>query len=409
MVLSGHLSSPNHHPNHLKRNRIFDDGSNDLLSIPADFPEELIMDILSRLPAKSVGKFKCVSKSWLSLISTQGFIKAHLAIASGRDDYQQHCLIFDVYPQNFNGRTFLVDNFQAKSPETETKTKTDVPKVSEIDYLVRNKSVWPIGSSNGLVCMRSNISVLFLCNPTTKEFNRLPKTCMERRDRKLDFGFGYDRLNDDYKIVALIPTSVDSSIEVKVYSLKKNLWRGVEEDRKIRVRVSQFADYFQNTGGKLHWRVLIDGVPYLKIASFDLADETYVEIDCPKNKEGKHPYGLGVLVDDLSLLYNAGTQTDIWVMLKESWTKVFSISYYLGGITDLAPFCSQVVAPLRNGEILCVRDSYLLLYNPKTNASRRFLHIGNFGFGEGMTHGYFLFGNVSLSVESLLSPNVHDI
>ncbi|KAJ0789150.1 putative F-box domain-containing protein [Helianthus annuus] len=44
------------------------------------FPEELIEDILSRLPVKSILRFKSVSKPWLSLISAPSFHKLHSAV-----------------------------------------------------------------------------------------------------------------------------------------------------------------------------------------------------------------------------------------------------------------------------------------------------------------------------------------
>ncbi|KAM0041595.1 putative F-box domain-containing protein [Helianthus debilis subsp. tardiflorus] len=45
------------------------------------FPEELIEDILSRLPVKSILRFKSVSKPWLSLISAPSFHNLHSTVA----------------------------------------------------------------------------------------------------------------------------------------------------------------------------------------------------------------------------------------------------------------------------------------------------------------------------------------
>lgn len=55
------------------------------LELPS-LPQEMIVEILSRLPVKSVCKFRCVSKPWLSLISDLHFVNAHLRRTLENDD-----------------------------------------------------------------------------------------------------------------------------------------------------------------------------------------------------------------------------------------------------------------------------------------------------------------------------------
>ncbi|KAI8566677.1 hypothetical protein RHMOL_Rhmol02G0060600 [Rhododendron molle] len=54
---------------------------------------EIIFEILSRLPVKSLLRFRCVSKSWRSMISDPKFAKAHLSLASTKPDYAHHRLL----------------------------------------------------------------------------------------------------------------------------------------------------------------------------------------------------------------------------------------------------------------------------------------------------------------------------
>ncbi|KAI8535748.1 hypothetical protein RHMOL_Rhmol10G0197900 [Rhododendron molle] len=43
-----------------------------------DLPQEILTDILSRLPVKFLCRFKCVSRSWKTLISSPYLAKTHL-------------------------------------------------------------------------------------------------------------------------------------------------------------------------------------------------------------------------------------------------------------------------------------------------------------------------------------------
>uniref|UniRef100_A0A2N9I433 F-box domain-containing protein n=1 Tax=Fagus sylvatica TaxID=28930 RepID=A0A2N9I433_FAGSY len=45
---------------------------------PKALPKDVIIEILSRLPAKSLLRFKCVCKEWCSIIQDQVFIETHL-------------------------------------------------------------------------------------------------------------------------------------------------------------------------------------------------------------------------------------------------------------------------------------------------------------------------------------------
>ncbi|GMN36496.1 hypothetical protein TIFTF001_006070 [Ficus carica] len=43
----------------------------------ANFPPEIITDIICRLPVKDLLRYRCVSKSWRSMIDGPDFIKLH--------------------------------------------------------------------------------------------------------------------------------------------------------------------------------------------------------------------------------------------------------------------------------------------------------------------------------------------
>ncbi|CAI9117826.1 OLC1v1019311C1 [Oldenlandia corymbosa var. corymbosa] len=357
-------------------------------SLMPDFPDELAVDILSRLPVKSLGKFKCVSKPWLSLISSQGFIKTHLAIASRRDDYEHHRLLIKVYDDPVLGSNVV---YSVSSLVYSPTFEASASMMLDIGYRgTPNKSFWAVGSCNGLVCFRTLHNKLFLYNPCLKMYKRLPNRDRDKLRSPGNFGFGYDELNDDYKVVWVFqifdkpswdnlyddgPVTYENGM--KVYSLKDDAWHAIE-DLKIGGCFLDTGELMQYASGKLHW--FVDGGTYVcKIASFDLANETYEEMEPPCDIDGLCDYTLGELGGCLSMFYHYGSNhAEIWVM-KDSWVKIVSIPYVDRPSNHRYSCSSRVVCALRNGEVLFVLCSLLLLYNPSTKTFRRYPHIAPIG------------------------------
>ncbi|KAK4706724.1 hypothetical protein R3W88_033688 [Solanum pinnatisectum] len=75
--------------------------NNSILTIPV-LPAELVIEILSRLPVKSLLKFRSVSKSWLSIISRPKFIKTHLRVSIDNKKCTHHRLLMKLYWANSN-------------------------------------------------------------------------------------------------------------------------------------------------------------------------------------------------------------------------------------------------------------------------------------------------------------------
>ncbi|PON58761.1 F-box domain containing protein [Trema orientale] len=189
------------------------------------------------------------------------------------------------------------------------------------------------------------------------------------------FGFGYDPINDDYKLVRMVQffgrdsDSFDS--EVKVYSAKSNTWK----------RISDFPYYLCYKRGygvlasnALHW--VVSQTPESDISkfivAFDLVTEEYREVPQPDYVDEDFHMNVEVLRGSLCMLCNyvsddpeAGWgsrshHVDIWVMteygVKESWTKMFTVvpSDAIGSFDHVLP-----LAYLKTG------DEVLLNHNGK--------------------------------------------
>nr|XP_016475494.1 PREDICTED: F-box/kelch-repeat protein At3g23880-like [Nicotiana tabacum] len=303
------------------------------LKIPI-LPAELITEILLKLPVKSLLQFRCASKSWLSLISTPEFIKAHLSMSANNKDYTHHRLIFVQHDYNveLKGRicTYLKDCTLSNVLDD------SVIGAFDLDYPMKNphKSVEIVGSVNGLICPTIEQEDLFLWNPSIRKFKKLPDfTAKLRLGYCIMYGIGYDEVHDDYKLVCVFRNSsynISHYVEVNVYSLNSDSWTSINDFHSG----EQLIRWGMFMNGKLHWASSTshDFHSYCgwDISYIDLAHGKWGKMDTPCYGEGDFEFlpCLGVLGSDLSVFCNSRkTYTDVWVMkeygVKESWTDVY--------------------------------------------------------------------------------------
>ncbi|KAJ9154402.1 hypothetical protein P3X46_027739 [Hevea brasiliensis] len=278
-----------------------------------NLPPDIIIHILSRLPVKSLLRFKCVCKSWCSIISDPQFIRTHLNLARERLILTSPSL-----------RSFYSVRYEENNDAIAVELDFPVEKNSydEVTYF---------GSCNGLLCLSPEPDTFLLFNPSTRESRKVPKVkndCFpfsRYLTRAFTHGFGYDHSVDDYKFV-----KIALGIYVLVYSLKTNTWKGVQDFPYN----SHGSDPEKPLNGALHWIVsrTEDWQESQLIGAYDLAEEKFQDSFPPFS--AKNFYVIEVLGGCLCIL--AGTvltsRNDFWVMKeygrRESWTKVvITISY----------------------------------------------------------------------------------
>uniref|UniRef100_M1D3F7 F-Box protein n=1 Tax=Solanum tuberosum TaxID=4113 RepID=M1D3F7_SOLTU len=343
-------------------------------------PEELVIEILLKLPIKSLLKFKCISKSWLALISSSEFVKTHLRLNANNKEYTHHKVMMRCI-SNYGFKSCSLTSLFNESCVTEAK---------DLDYPTKSYGwerdrydVSILGSINGLICLVNDDKELFLWNPSIRKHKKLPdpRTSLPPQGGpRRAYGFGYDEVHDDYKVVIFneIETNMIREFEVKMYSLKSDSWRCVDDCP----RMAQFNVSGKFVNGKLHWdststywksdlATFCDGYRDPNIISIDLADEKWGEMDQPCDDVGEIALRVGVLGSDLSVLCNCNMLlVDVWVMkeygVKESWTKMFTIKY-----TPRSGYLGQRCLHMSNeGEILVVIKGEFMIYNPKDDSLR---------------------------------------
>ncbi|XP_058198239.1 F-box/kelch-repeat protein At3g06240-like [Rhododendron vialii] len=279
-------------------------------------PQEILTDILSRLPVKSLCRFKCVSPSWNSLISDPYFAKTHL----NRTKTQNI-----VISSSLN--LYSIDVHNANP----TATNLDFPT---LEQHVANKRVKGWSSCDGLLLVPYiDNSNFLLLNPSTserKELPALPFALDPVGTSSYAYGVGYNSSTDDYNVVMLSCNhtgSVQSKISiVDVYSLKTNAWRRIQHTPYV-VGTSCFCGgVFLN--GCLHWLCWRTGS--YAICAFNLLDQIFREVPMPASLCGGCRilrFFVEVVGGFLYLVKRrASCKSEVWKMeeygVGESWTKL---------------------------------------------------------------------------------------
>ncbi|KAL3825865.1 hypothetical protein ACJIZ3_021894 [Penstemon smallii] len=264
----------------------------------------------------SVGKFRCLSKSWRTLLSTTQFIKSHLS----RKPQQKIHSYAQAFTCSFNPQ-MMVDRFT---------------------------EMW--GSCNGLVLLETGSLGMSVFNPTTLQQLYVPDSPLARNKNEFGtvYGFGYDSSSDEYKIVKLscykgpddgyyLVTYVD------VYSLERGVWNRVISSPNGHVHYNFLPGAFVNNA--IHWLNVSKESGASTIAAFDLANEVFYDVCGPTDVKKELLYLCDLVVLDGRLCIGEMLIENIvfWMMKEydsvESWT-TFSIRYEnVNCFCEIKPLC----------------------------------------------------------------------
>lgn len=314
----------------------------------AALPMDIIAtEILPKLPAKSLLRFKCVCKFFRTLISTPEFVHRHLRRTLSSDTNRLLILI---------GKVRGLYAFHLDSPEFSAVSLRFPSGVHEGS----GGGLYFIGSCNGLVCIGTPFSSLIIFNPSTgiyKEIEKIDGRNLFVPGSCINYGFGFDDANDDYKIVRVMTRySYDHHgmrREVSVYSMKSDSWSLIEstsyQDSMKHMENGALVD-----NHLVHWKFWSPSDNEHRIGCFDLRNNGWCD-DVPlpdynpqngsreavyfadilfqayRNKENDLVH-LGVLDGCLCLLTEQTHMigVDVWVMkeygVQESWAKLVGIS-----------------------------------------------------------------------------------
>ncbi|XP_026382703.1 F-box/kelch-repeat protein At3g06240-like [Papaver somniferum] len=202
-----------------------------------------------------------------------------------------------------------------------------------------------LGSCNGLICLQSDPELLFVWNPITNDYHKLPQAPNEPQGVVFPvkiFGFGYDCKTGDYKVVKIfMPGRVKlSKVWIYIYTLGTNSWRVLADVPYVFFLSGELKN---GTGlnGLLRWLVHPLGRgnrPIRIVLCFDVGNEKFGEMHLPIPLCGA-PEGVNYFKTSIGLLdgklclswYVSDGNVDVCVMknygVTESWTKLFRVSW----------------------------------------------------------------------------------
>ncbi|GER48380.1 F-box and associated interaction domains-containing protein [Striga asiatica] len=342
--------------------------------------EDLLVEILAKVPVKALLRLRSVCKSWKSIIASPEFCSFHLS--TNRHSSKILITARDRgHTKRPEERYFVLNN--------DENLPFDPSWLTPFDFPFHSHHI--VASINGLICVSTSESDLevqvnipfMLWNPTIRRHVYLPDLTLTKPDES-SIEFGYDPTTDDYKIVVLTLPA-----EFNVYSLNSNTWRRGFLDRQISLIRSTGAF----AGGKMHWLVSKDFQDMICLYSFDVAKEVFAEVALPPQKDPAatiimYPQGVTVLGDSLVVgqqaLKSKNVMFDmtwiIWVQIVAGgWKKLYRVEDPMGMAA------TAFVCVLKNGEL--VMDKYyshgssygIAAYDPKAREFKSFCEQRDFG------------------------------
>lgn len=324
----------------------------------SDVPSDLFRDILLRLPAECLLRFRAVCKDWRRTIDDPSFIKSHTL-----NQHSNTCTLLlrdsifcRLYSLSLHSLLTYADQ-TLDLTRIKTLVRSGVPLLRDL----------PTTSCNGLILIShyNFMKTWVIWNPLTREFHRLSDPDFDVDIPFAGVGIGYDFAADDYKVAKIYYWYRDGKIvyATLIYSLKFRSWKPIKDCPCDSILLRSAGVYLD---GALYW--LSENV----IMALDLGSEEYRLVPLPLLAT-RHGEPLDMYVEAMNgclllscyysseglLMDSSGVTVCLegWVMEDGTWVKLFSF----GGEASVAAGMREVrpVAYLKSrGQVILQHDRH---------------------------------------------------
>ncbi|XP_021753702.1 F-box/kelch-repeat protein At3g23880-like isoform X2 [Chenopodium quinoa] len=314
-------------------------------SPPPSLSDDVLIEILKRLPLKSLVRFTCICKSWFSILTSPSFMSILAAFNSEKSQkFQLFKRPIDIHSKINHTMFFAYDS------DNLTREFTRV-------FLFK-RSHFVVSSAHGLLCLYNfydkyqNTSPLILWNPSIKKHRVVDLPPIEVQNTaggfpKLIFGFGFDSCSCSFKVVRVSYSTryTGTCFLSAVYNITDGEWNCLGS-----TRVPYFITTIRWRGmclnGVIHWicnlNVNLDTDPndrvYRMIWTLALGNAEFGEIMLPKELMNMPDGSLRVIMvprngkELLGVIHIRNDIFSLWVMenygVKSSWVKLFNVNFY---------------------------------------------------------------------------------
>nr|XP_027074291.1 putative F-box protein At5g52610 [Coffea arabica]XP_027074292.1 putative F-box protein At5g52610 [Coffea arabica]XP_027074293.1 putative F-box protein At5g52610 [Coffea arabica] len=304
------------------------------ISFIPQIPNDIIFDVLSRLPVKTLVRFCCICKFWQKLItSDHGFIQSQLQNSVKRLTGYENVLLSSCVgdsPQDFTCK----EDPNSQPIKFSKKLVTASEKSAGFRLYFKEDKFTMAGCCDGVICFvqfsKHNFNVnlefmIYLCNPALCQCRALPPGHYQGKFFSWDtiVSFFFDPVIHDYKVVKIIPKF--SSFLVEIYSPSSNTWK------PLSLKISPCPQHI------LQRPLVHKGFPYwisqsqqdsshLVLNVLDITQEKIRRISFPDRVRLQYA-NLILFQGSLSVFgCNFKHQNELWVMTEDkkgsiSWTK----------------------------------------------------------------------------------------